>query len=226
MAKDARITGATLAERRALGKLEARVIARLTKSEEDQWRAGRDFDRIATKGLHHAGGFATLEAYADARFKQGYSTLARYRLVSGIFSLATTRKHGMTRLALGLAYIGATPEHERPRDLLRLVVRVPDGARVVKVPFAKASKAQLEKAVSHENGKPHAADDAVTKRAKRVVAKLQPLVAAPKGATHHAPKIRAYASPNERDKLRIDVVGIDEDDLARVLRALSGAKLS
>ena len=68
--------------------------------------------------------------------------------------------------------------------------------------------------------KPDAYDDAATAHAKRARLAAQAAVASPKGQHLHAPSVRAHPHPEHPKKVRYDIVGIDEDDLARVAKAL------
>jgi hypothetical protein len=116
------------------------------------------------------------------------------------------------------ARIGLTPEHERPAEIPRLGIRVPYGSEFSIVPFEKATTTDLERAIALASGKPTAHDDVHQKSAKKLSSVLQAIVAAPKGTRRHAPVVRVHVTDDKH--LRIDVIGIDQDDLARVARAL------
>jgi hypothetical protein len=88
------------------------------------------------------------------------------------------------------------------------------------IPFAKCHTRQLEKAIEAALGKPDAYDDDATANAKRRRMEVQAVVAAPKGTHQHAPLVRAHPHPEHPKEVRYDVVGIDEDDLERVAKAL------
>ena len=218
---DARTGTATASERADLARLEARLRVLLARGEGSAWEVGRVFDDVASRGLHHAAGFATLAAYADARFAQGYTTLKRNRRVAMAFTKRTTVRHGVTKLHLGLLYIDATPEHERPAEIPRLEVRVPGrGGQVVAKPFADCSTHELERAIEAALAKPRETDDPATAKAKRVQADLQAAVAAPKGTHQHAPSVRAYPHPDHHGELQFDLRAVDLRDAPRVAKAL------
>ena len=211
---------ATQAEHAALARAETKIHALLHRGEDAAWKAGRAFDALARAGLHHAAGFATLEEYAEARFPQGYRTLKRCRRVALAFRSATVIKYGTTKLDVALSYIALTPEHERASEIPSLVFRVPDksGKKAIEVAFAKATVTQIERAIQLAKAKPTASDDVLHARAKRVRNELQTLVAAPKGTRRHAPAVRSHVTDDRG--LRVDVVGVDLDDLERVGKAL------
>ena len=69
--------------------------------------AGRLIDQIGTSGVHLDAGYASLDIYLDERFPQGYSTLRRYRRISGTFDEATVVKYGTSKLEAGLTLSGS-----------------------------------------------------------------------------------------------------------------------
>jgi hypothetical protein len=215
--RDVRIRRGTKAERAALFKRETLLRELLRDGEHSAWRAGIEFDGLARSGLHHLA-FATLREYADARFVQGFRTLQRYRRVALAFTEEIVGAHGVAKLDAGLRYIVLTPEHEQPRDLLRLGIRVPGVGGVQVVPFAKATVSDLERAIKALKSKDGAHDDAHHARAKQINAHVQAAVAAPRGSKHHAPRTRTHVTDDKT--FRIDVLAIDLDDLERVAGAL------
>ena len=221
-APDARVTSADPKDKHDLARVEARMHALLARGEATAWDVGKLIDEVAARGLHHAEKFTTLEQWADARFPQGWGTLKRYRRVAQAFTRATTKKHGTWKLALGLQYIEATPEHEKPGEIPRLLVRVPakSGKAMELIPFVECKTKDLERAIEAALSKPDAYDDKAEANAKRARMEAQAAVAAPKGVHLHAPLVRAHPHPEHPELVRYDVVGIDESDLARVARAL------
>ena len=219
---DARVTSADPKDRVELVRVETRMRALLARGEATAWDVGRLIDEVATRGLHHAEKFTTLEEWADARFLQGWATLKRYRRVAKAFTRATTKKHGTWKLALGLQYIEATPEHEKPGEIPRLVVRVPtkSGKAMDPIPFAACKPKDLERAIEAALAKPDAYDGVAEANAKRARTEAQAAVASPRDQHLHAPLVRAHPHPEHPELVRYDVVGIDEQDLGRVARAL------
>jgi hypothetical protein len=201
-----------------LARLEARIHALLDKDEADAYDAGKHFDQIVRGMLYVEAGFPTAEAYADARFEQGYRTLRRYRRVANKFAKRVVVKHGTTKLDLALRYIEITPEDERPMDVLTMEFPTTRGPSPKTVPFAKATQRDLERAIEIALAKPTAKDGPKEARAKALRDRFQRAVAAPKGVSRHAPLVRAHVN-HGTGKVRVDIVGIDEDDLVRVLRA-------
>jgi hypothetical protein len=203
-------------EKRTLARMEGKLRGELAKGEALAHRIGSTFDAIARSQLYrHA--FPTLRAYAEATFAQGYTTLWRYRRVAVRFSAREVKLHGTNKLSLGLDYIALTPEQERPRELFSLGIRVPAGKGVRVVAFRDAQVQEIKAAIDRlEN--PRAAEKTDDARAVKKRAALQSLLDPPKGSKRHAPKARAYETDD--DTIRYDVVGVDEDDLDRVGRAL------
>ena len=220
---DPNVAAADPEDRKKLARIEARMKRLLREGEAKAWLVGKLLNEIAAGQLHHADKFTSLQAYADARFAQGWVTLHRYRRVASAFTQATTKKHGVTKLYLGLLYIEATPEHERPAELPRLLVRVPDKKeQVTEVPFVRCTTRDLERAIALANARPGERDDVASAGAKRARARVQEAVAAPKGVHLHAPYVRAHPHPEHHGHVRFDIVGIDDDDLERVAKALLG----
>ncbi len=201
-----------------LKRMETRIVALLDTSEGANYEAGKRFDAIARAMLYRDAGFETLEDYANARFNQGYRTLRRYRRVANAFAKRIVIAHGMTKLDLALRYIAITPEDERPMDVLSMQFPTTHGKNPVTVRLAKASERDLETAIDIAQSKPTSHDTVKEARAKRIRDRFQRAVAAPKGKATHAPLVRAHVH-DETGKVRIDLVGIDEHDLVRVLRA-------
>jgi hypothetical protein len=191
----------------------------LTKGESSAYKAGLLFDRIA-KGQAYRERWGTLEAYAEAKFSQGFSTLKMYRRVAQAFSEKTVRKHGMVRLSAGLSYLDLLPIEHRAYDVLHLQipVRAKEGKSVASVPFSKASLKQIERAIEDTQKHPAHDDHSASARLKRFCAELQQLVASPAGEHRHAPLARSHFT--DANTVRFDLIGIDLDDVARVGEAL------
>lgn len=220
----------TLSKREAaalLSKIEVKITAMLHRAEALAWQIGHEVDRIATEGLHLAEGYASLDAYLDARFPQGKTQLRVYRRVALAFEEASAKKHGVSKLDAGLTYLDAIGKSAEPRSLLSLIIKVPtDGKRVEGIPFAKATYTDLQRAIAAARLRPEKHDAAAVRAAKRAEALLQLAVAAPAGTYRHAPRVRVRPNPNGKGGLRIDVMGIDGDDVKRIGEALSEAQLA
>ncbi len=218
----------TLTKRAAgaeLAKIEDSITTMLHRAEALAWKIGGQVDRIATEGLHLAKGYASLDTYLDARFPQGKTQLRVYRRVAIAFEEANVKKHGVSKLDVGLRYLEAIGKSAEPRHLLTLNIKVPtDGKRFESIPFPRATYTELQRAVSAARLRPEPEDAATAKAAKRVEALLQLAVAAPTGTYRHAPRVRVRPNPNGKGGLRIDVLGIDGDDMKRIGDALAEAQ--
>jgi hypothetical protein len=208
----------------ALAKIEARIRSLLRGAEDHAWQVGRLVDKIATEQLHVAAGHTSLDQYLDGRFSQGYSTLRRFRRVALAFERDTVRKHGATKLDAGLRYLSATKgKAAPPTDVLAMTVRVPtDGAskQLATVAFRDATPTQLEAAIAAARARPEPHDEETLRAAKRIQSQVQVAVAAPEGTYRHAPLVRVKPHPTNAGQVRIDLLGIDGDDLDRIAEAL------
>ncbi len=208
--------------REELRASEERLKKLLAANEANAYAIGQIFDRIARSGLYRELGFASLDSYANDRFAQGYRTLRRYRRVALAFPEATVMKHGTTKLDLGLTYLGAVGKRAKPASLLSLDIVVPeDNQRTRKVPFASITYDELVRAVSAVTLLPHHDDPRLDKLAAHWQVTFQTAVAAPKGDYRHAPSVRVRPHPKQPGVVRVDVLGIDLDDVARVAKALA-----
>jgi hypothetical protein len=208
--------------RKELRISEERLRKLLAANESNAYKIGHLFDQIARSGLYLEIGFASLDSYANARFTQGYRTLRRYRRVALAFAEATVIKHGITKLDLGLTYLGAVGKRAKPAALLGLDIRVPDDNQGTRnVPFSSITYDDLVRAVSAVSLLPHHDDPRLDKLAASWQATFQAAVAAPKGQFRHAPLVRVRPHAKRPGVVRVDVLGIDLDDVARVARALA-----
>lgn len=209
----------TRTERATLARLERRIEARLEAGEGAAWDVGMLFDGIARGALHHAAGYETLEAYADARFpRYGYRTLRRYRRVALAFTRGAVRKHGLLKLELGLRYIELTPASERAAEIPRLVVRVPANGLI---PFARASARQLEDAIdalSPEDVRP----PSLPRGAGAKVRALQAVLKSGPAWTIQRPRLttRVVKAADGRSHALVSIVDVPVEQLGRLLSSL------
>jgi hypothetical protein len=223
MGKRQTVAGAKRSAAHELQAIEAKITALLRKNEKGAWQVGKLIDHIATSNLHIEAGFASLDIYLDDRFPQGYSTLRRFRRVSLAFDESTVVKHGTSKLEAGLTYLEAVAAGNAPRWLLGAQIKVPgDGATKTEtlVPFAKVTNAELQRAILAARAEPQNADDRASRLAREYQLSIQAAVAAPKGTFRHAPIVRVKPHPDKEGAARVDVIGIDLDDLPRVGKAL------
>ncbi len=230
MGKSQVVAGAKREAARQLSVIEAKINEQLRRNERGAWQVGKLIDHIATTGLHLEAGYPSLDIYLDRHFPQGYSTLRRYRRIAGTFDEATVVKHGTSKLEAGLTYLEAvTPKDTDPRTLLSLDIKVPgDGARRVTtlIPFSKASNAEIQRAIAAARAEPENAADPEQRLAREWQIALQAAVAAPPGTFRHAPLVRVKPHPDKEGAARVDVIGIDLDDLTRVGKALHSVDTS
>jgi hypothetical protein len=203
--------------------LEEKIEEHLRRNERGAWQVGRLVDQIATTDVHLDAGYPSLDIYIDERFQQGYSTLRRYRRVSVAFEEATVIKYGISKLDAGLTYLDAVGLKSNPKALLSLDIKVPtDGEKrtIRLVPFAKATNTQIQRAIVAAHADPENTDDHAIRLARQWQMSIQAAVAAPKGTFRHAPMVRVKPHPDKEGAARVDVIGIDLDDLTRVGKAL------
>ena len=215
--------GAKKAAQQELAIMETKIVEQLRRNERGAWQVGQLIDRIATTGVHLDAGFASLDTYLDERFPQGYSTLRRYRRVSIAYDEASVVRHGISKLDAGLSYLDAVGLSSDPNALLALDIKVPgDGVSRTDslVPFSKATNSEIQRAIVAARAVPENADDQAQRLAREWQLSIQAAVAAPKGTFRHAPIVRVKPHPDKEGAARVDVIGIDLDDLTRVGKAL------
>ena len=160
-------------------------------------------------------------------FRKATARFARTGRVALAFDEQSVKRHGVSKLDVGLSYLDAVGQTKDPRSLLTLMIRVPtDRNREDLVPFARTTLTNLQRAVAAARARPEKEDGATLKAAKRMQSLLQLAVAAPTGTHRHAPTVRVKPNPNGKGDLRIDVLSIDGDDLGRIGEALKDAVVS
>jgi hypothetical protein len=133
-------------------KQATEVIRRLQRNtSRNFWAIGRRLAQVAEFQLHKAGGFDTLDRYAEEVLDLTRGTAFQYMRVATAFSEEVAATFGPEKLDRALAYIAKTPEDEAPGEIPRLKVRVPAerGKGVVAKAFAEVTTAELRRAVQH-----------------------------------------------------------------------------
>ena len=139
------------AAREALGR-ETKAITRLQKdAARNAWQIGRRLTQVVQLELHGAGGFDSIEAYAEQALGIARTTTFQYMRVSQAFSEEVVATFGLEKLDRALAYIAKTPEDEAPTDIPQLAIRVPSASGgVVEKPFAQVTIPELRRAAQRE----------------------------------------------------------------------------
>jgi hypothetical protein len=125
------------------------AIKRLQKdAARNHWRIGRRLLQVAALKLHRARGFARIEQYAEARLGLSPYSTFQYMRVAEAFGEQVAALYGPEKLDRALAYIARTREHETPRDVPELRIRIPGerGAPDVRKRFAEITIAELRRA--------------------------------------------------------------------------------
>jgi hypothetical protein len=143
------------AAREALGR-ETKAITRLQKdAARNAWQIGRRLTQVVQLELHGAGGFDSIEAYAEQALGIARTTTFQYMRVSQAFSEEVVATFGLEKLDRALAYIAKTPEVEAPTDIPQLAIRVPSASGgVVEKPFAQVTIPELRRAAQREADRP------------------------------------------------------------------------
>ncbi len=211
---------------KALGKETRFLKALKTGTARNDWQIGRRLNQIAELELHVAAGFTTIQDYAERAAGIASSKTFSCMRVAEAFSEEAAAAFGIDKLEQGLVYIGRTPEDEKPKDVPKLMVRIPvDGGDVVEKPFAETTFREL-RAASKNEGELH------PKGKKRPVA---PEVAAHQAALARAAHVLhralgAHVAPHASVSGRsvdgvivIDIRGVPLVDAAKALAAISTA---
>jgi hypothetical protein len=223
--------GATRSDASPLTKAEAKeALARETKAivalgkdlAKNAWQIGRRLMQVSTLDLHRAAGYASVEEFAATACAISKTTAFMYMRVAGSFSQEIATSFGMDKLDRGLAYIASTPEDEKPGDLPKLKIRVPDeSGHVQEKAFEHATVRELKLAASHERGKapPHV-DTLVAPHVRSAAQANRALDAAVGKSNAGRAEVTLYA----RDGLVLfDVRGVPLADAGAALAAVKRA---
>lgn len=150
------------AARAALDRATKRLVSLQRDVNVNAWAMGRQLLQIAELELHRARGFASMEAYVEEKLGVTPAVMFQCMRVAGAYSEEVARAYSPEKLDRALRFIAATPEDEAPRDVPALDIPVvADDGTVTKVPFARATVAQIRKATANEKA------DAAPKRRKK-----------------------------------------------------------
>jgi hypothetical protein len=148
-AKDNPLTKA--AARAALDRATKRLVAMQRDVNLNAWSMGRVLLQIAELELHRARGFASMEVYVDERLGVSPAVMFQCMRIAGAYSEEVARAYSPEKLDRALRYIAATPADEAPRDVPTLDIPVVgDDGSMKKVPFERATVAQIRKATANE----------------------------------------------------------------------------
>ena len=148
------------------------------------YEMGRRLSAIRDAELYREDGHATMAAYVDAELPFSRRHARRLMRVAGHFSAAIAARYGVEKLDRALRVMEATPEEERPGDILAadLRIRGPRG-RFITVPLHEASNTQIREALTllreaRKSGRKVAVPKRVRSRATALARALPPPPAA------------------------------------------------
>jgi len=131
----------------------ARETRQILKLKEDIatsfWDLGQCLMTVHDRVLYTHEGFASFEQYLARGVSIPRTTAYRLMDLRRNFSRALARKHGQTKLIASIEFAKATPEQDRPIDVLayQIEARGPDGKMQFK-PFNDASGGEIKLAAA------------------------------------------------------------------------------
>src|SRR5688572_16793760 len=112
------------------------------------YEVGLRLARIADERLWASRGYASFEHYLEESVSFSRSTGYKLMRIARQFDAEVAERYGVEKLELGLRYLEATPERERPNDLVLTDLRVRDASgRFRSVSFHEATPSQIREAI-------------------------------------------------------------------------------
>lgn len=112
------------------------------------YEVGVRLNRIAGERLWESRGYVSFEHYLEEGVWFSRSTGYKLMRIARQFDAEVAERYGVEKLELGLRYLEATPERERPNDLVLTDLRVRDaGGRFRSVSFHEATPSQIREAI-------------------------------------------------------------------------------
>lgn len=112
------------------------------------YEVGVRLGRIADERLWQSRGYTSFEHYLEAGVSFSRSTGYKLIRIARQFDAEIAERYGVEKLELGLRYLEATPERERPSDLVLTDLRVRDpSGRFRSVSFHEATPSQIREAI-------------------------------------------------------------------------------
>ncbi len=204
---------------------ETKIIARLQKDTvRNAWQIGKRLAQVVELELFKAGGFATVEDYAEKTLRLARSTAFQYMRIAQSFSEEVAATFGIEKLDRGLAYIAKTKEDEKPKDIPKLKIRVPNGSgKVHAKTFETVTLRELRLAVRREaerSGTRRKSPPAIAAHAERVAVANRALDRAVGKTNADRADVTLRAADGE---LLVDVRGVPLVHVAKALAAVGKA---
>jgi len=112
------------------------------------YEVGVRLGRIANERLWASRGYTSFEHYLEEGVSFSRSTGYKLIRIARQFDAEVAERYGVEKLELGLRYLEATPEHERPSNLVHTDLRVRDpNGRFRSVSFHEATPSQIREAI-------------------------------------------------------------------------------
>ncbi|MBN2497367.1 MAG: hypothetical protein JXR96_22440 [Deltaproteobacteria bacterium] len=208
-----------------LAKETAEILRLKEEIGERFWDLGQCLLRVHDRALYTQAGFASFEQYLGKKGVDiGRSTAYRLMDLAKNFSRELARKHGQTKLLAAIELAAATPEVDRPVDVLAYQVETrKDGKTVVK-PFEDATSREIKIAtqrIQRVSQKPRPLPGIQTKPAWQTEALRSLRAVAPKA------KLAIRTGKGDDPLMSIELADIPRsrlrEALARLARAVPGA---
>ncbi len=175
-----RAKGALAVRKQTLRRLVVEIREHAGRAGREIYEVGRRLLRIRDQRLFEGDGYATFGVFADEALPFSRRQANRLIRIAGHFNAAIAARYGIEKLDLMLRWMEATPEEERPGDLLASDIRVRGGkGRFASVALHVATATQIREAIallreSKEGARRVRLPVAVRKRARSLSDALPP----------------------------------------------------
>ncbi|MBN2493645.1 MAG: hypothetical protein JXR96_03550 [Deltaproteobacteria bacterium] len=206
-----------------LAKETAKILRLKEEIGERFWELGQCLIRVHDGALYTQEDFKSFEEYIGKKGVDiGRSTAYRLMDLARNFSRATARKHGQSKLMAAIELAVATPEEDRPVDVLAYQVETrKDGKTVVK-PFKDATVREIKGAaqriqIQRVKQQPHPFPGTQAKPAWQAEALRSLRAIAPEA------KLSVETGKGADPEMAIEIAGIPRSRLREALARLARA---
>lgn len=135
--------------RAALDRATRRLVSLQRDVNVNAWAMGRVLLQVAELELHRSRGFTSMETYVEAKLGVTPAVMFQCMRIAEAYGEEVARAYSPEKLDRALRYIAATPEDESTKDVPAMDIPVVDDDGAVKrVPFERATVAQIRKATA------------------------------------------------------------------------------
>jgi len=204
LARDARTAGVIL-------DLLTNEIHRLKGAVgRGMYEVGVRLGRIADERLWASRGYTSFEHYLEEGVSFSRSTGYKLIRIARQFDAEFAERYGVEKLELGLRYLEATPERERPSDLVVTELRVRDASgRFRSVSFHDATPSQIREAIQLA-GESKLSRPKLPETWERLTAEFASALPPPPPGVHRGSRVSLKRGADGRLALSFQAIAVDD----------------